>query len=69
MLNIRDPLVVLHAQSNGTTSSDPDDLIVTSIIMRHPTDWTANETVATYQDPDLQLSVDKTDEFERDCMS
>ena len=59
MLNIRDPIAMLYTQPTGTTTSDPDDLIVTSIVIRPPTDWTTNETVGTLQDS-IHLSVDKT---------
>lgn len=62
MLNIRDPIVATYTQPTGTTTSDPDDFIVTSVMMRPPTDrtGTTNSTVATYQDLS-RLTVVKTD--------
>ena len=63
MLNIRSPGVMFRSETTGATTSDPDDLIVTSIVVRQPTDWSAtNDTVGTYNDPNL-ISMDKTGDF------
>ena len=66
MLNIRDPIVMVFTQPTGDTT-EVEDPVVTSIVIRHPTECTTNETVRIAEEANYSLISKASEDAVHDC--